>query len=152
MSKFTTFLWSDRDPEAVANYYVNIFKDSKITSSMMGPDGKALVVAFELNGSAFAALGGGPARHFTEAVSFMVPCADQSEIDYYWNALIADGGEPSMCGWLKDKFGVSWQITPPRLVELMSDPDRKKADAVMQAMMQMRKLDLAVIEQAYAGT
>ena len=124
---------------------------TRASDAAPGPTGSVLVVEFELFGQAFKALNGGPIFHFTEAVSFMVDCEDQAEVNHYWDALIADGGAPSACGWLKDKYGLSWQIVPKRLVALLSDPDKAKASRVMAAMMQMGKIDVAKIEAAAAG-
>jgi predicted 3-demethylubiquinone-9 3-methyltransferase (glyoxalase superfamily) len=107
-----------------------------------------LVASFSLDGQRFTALNGGPEFKFTEAVSFVIDCESQDEVDYYWNSLTADGGEESQCGWLKDKFGVSWQVTPRALVEYLSDPDPAKANAVMQAMLQMQKIDIAKLKEA----
>ena len=157
MQKISPFLWFDHQAEEAANFYVSLFPGSKVvratraSDAAPGPTGSVLVVEFELFGQAFKALNGGPTFHFTEAVSFMVDCEDQAEIDHYWDALIADGGAPSACGWLKDKYGLSWQIVPKRLVALLGDPDKAKASRVMAAMMQMGKIDVAKIEAAAAG-
>jgi len=128
-----------------------VVRVTRASDAAPGPTGSVLVVEFELFGQAFKALNGGPIFHFTEAVSFMVDCEDQAEVNHYWDALIADGGAPSACGWLKDKYGLSWQIVPKRLVALLSDPDKAKASRVMAAMMQMGKIDVAKIEAAAAG-
>ena len=133
-------LWFDGQAKAAAAFYCSVFKDSKITSE------SPMVVTFELNGSKFMGLNGGPQFKFDEAVSFVVNCDTQEEIDYYWDKLTADGGQESMCGWLKDKFGVSWQIVPSILAELMSDPT--KAERIMKAFMTMRKLDIEVLKNA----
>ena len=133
-------LWFDGQAKAAAEFYCSVFKDSKITSE------SPLVVTFELNGSKFMGLNGGPQFKFDEAVSFVVNCDTQAEIDYYWDKLTADGGQESMCGWLKDKFGVSWQIVPSILAELMSDPI--KAERIMKAFMNMKKLDIEVLKNA----
>jgi len=157
MQKISPFLWFDHQAEEAANFYVSLFPGSKVvrvtraSDAAPGPTGSVLLVEFELFGQAFKALNGGPTFHFTEAVSFMVDCEDQAEVDHYWDALIADGGAPSACGWLKDKYGLSWQIVPKRLVALLSDPDKAKASRVMAAMMQMGKIDVAKIEAAAAG-
>lgn len=127
-------LWFDGDAEVAANFYCSIFKDSKIVSK------SPTVVIWELNGKRFMGLNGGPMFKFTEAISFVVDCKNQEEIDYYWNKLIAEGGQESRCGWLKDKFGVSWQIIPFNLGELMSDPSR--SERVMAEIMKMNKLDI----------
>lgn len=135
-----TCLWFDGQAEAAANYYCSVFKDSKITQVT------PMVVTFEINGSKFMGLNGGPQFKFDEAVSFMVNCDSQEEIDYYWNTLTKDGGQESMCGWLKDKFGLSWQIIPSNIGELMADPER--AQRVMAVVMQMKKLDKEKMENA----
>lgn len=135
-----TCLWFDGQAEAAANYYCTVFKDSKIT--LVTP----MVVTFELNGSKFMGLNAGPNFKFNEAVSFMVNCDSQEEIDYYWDTLTKDGGEESVCGWLKDKFGLSWQIIPSNINELMAEPERAKR--VMEVVMQMKKLDMKVMENA----
>ena len=133
-------LWFDGQAKAAAEFYCSIFKDSAITTDT------ALVVMFELNSKKYMGLNGGPMYKPTEATSFVVPCDTQEEIDHYWNKLTADGGQESMCGWLKDKFGFSWQIIPASLGKLMSDPE--KCQKVMQALMKMKKLDLAILENA----
>lgn len=135
-----TCLWFDGQAEAAANYYCTVFKDSKITQVT------PMVVTFEINGSKFMGLNGGPQFKFDEAVSFMVNCDSQEEIDYYWDTLTKDGGQESMCGWLKDKFGLSWQIIPSNIGELMADPER--AQRVMTVVMQMKKLDKKKMENA----
>jgi predicted 3-demethylubiquinone-9 3-methyltransferase (glyoxalase superfamily) len=135
-----TCLWFDGQAEAAANYYCTVFKDSKITQVT------PMVVTFEINGSKFMGLNGGPQFKFDEAVSFMVNCDSQEEIDYYWDTLTKDGGQESMCGWLKDKFGLSWQIIPSNIGELMADPER--AQRVMAVVMQMKKLDKKKMENA----
>ncbi len=137
-------LWFDNQALEAARFYCSIFKNSKITADT------PMVVNFELNGKKFMALNGGPKFKFNEAVSFVVDCADQQEVDHYWNSLTAAGGSESMCGWLKDKYGVSWQIVPKVLGQLMSGPDKKKAGNVMQALLKMKKLDIALLEKAYA--
>lgn len=150
-------LWFDTQAEEAANYYVAIFENSKILEvSRYGegapmPAGTALVVSFTIDGRPFQALNGGPAFTFSEAVSFYVNAATQEEIDRLWDALTRDGGEPSQCGWLKDKYGVSWQIVPPILGELLADPDQEKAGRVMQAMLRMSKLDIAQLQAAALG-
>ena len=157
MQKISPFLWFNGQAEEAANFYVSLFRDSKIVRVVRngevapGPTGDALVVEFELFGQAFTAMNGGPNHPFTDAISLLVECEDQVEIDRYWNALIADGGAPVACGWLKDKYGLSWQIAPKRLLELIGSPDRVQADRVMAAMMQMIKIDLGKIEAAAAG-
>ncbi len=146
--KITPFLWFDTQAEEAAGYYVSIFKNSTITSVTHGPDGKALVVTFNLDGQDFIALNGGPAHKFTEAISFSVDCADQAEVDDLWEKLSA-GGSKGVCAWLKDKYGLSWQIVPRALPKLLGDPDRAKAKRVLEAMMQMTKIDIAKLEEAY---
>lgn len=135
-----TCLWFDGQAEAAANYYCTVFKDSKITQVT------PMVVTFELNGNKFMGLNGGPQFKFDEAISLMVNCDSQEEIDYYWDTLSKNGGEESVCGWLKDKFGLSWQIVPANLGELMAEPE--KAQRVMDKVMQMKKIDKAVLENA----
>lgn len=153
MPKITPFLWFEREAEDAANYYVSIFKNSRITEiSRYGegtpmPAGSVMVVGFELDGQAFTALNGGPQYKFSEAISFQIPCETQQEIDYYWEKLTADG-QPGPCGWLKDKFGVSWQVFPKQLPTLLTGPDKQRSNRVMQAMMQMKKIDLAALQSA----
>jgi predicted 3-demethylubiquinone-9 3-methyltransferase (glyoxalase superfamily) len=152
MSKITPFLWFDNQAEEAAVLYTSIFKNSRINNvSRTGPDGQVMIVSFELDGQAVTALNGGPLFPFTEAFSFSVDCEDQAEVDYYWQRLLADGGQESQCGWLKDKFGLSWQIVPRALGELMSDPDPVKSQRVMEAMLKMVKLDVAGLQRASAG-
>src|SRR5579859_3297411 len=140
MGKITPWLWFATEAEEAANYYISIFKNSRITAvnrvgeSSPLPAGSVVTVSFELDGQQFVALNGGTPFGYTEAVSFYVDCADQAEVDYYWERLL-DGGEPSQCGWLKDRYGVSWQIVPKRLGELLGDPDQEKAARVMRAML-----------------
>jgi len=153
--RITPFLWFDSNAEEAANFYVSVFPNSEITEishyGEAGPraEGSVMVVSFRLDGQEFAALNGGPEFTFTEAVSFSIACANQKEVDYYWDKL-TDGGEPGPCGWLKDKFGVSWQVVPTLLTEMLQDEDRQRADRVMQAMLQMGKIDVAKLEEAYA--
>jgi predicted 3-demethylubiquinone-9 3-methyltransferase (glyoxalase superfamily) len=142
MQKITPFLWFDDNAQEAAEFYVSLFKNSKITSS------NPMFVSFVLDGQEFSALNGGPQYKFTEAISLFVTCEDQDEVDKYWEALTADGGEESQCGWLKDKYGLSWQIIPKRLSELLGDEDREKAGRVMQAMLQMKKIIVADLEKA----
>ncbi|MBD0842934.1 MULTISPECIES: VOC family protein [unclassified Streptomyces] len=154
---FTTCLWFDNEAEEAAHFYVSVFKNSGIgrvahyTEGSPRPAGTVLTVEFTANGHKFLALNGGPEFKFSEAVSFVIHCEDQEEIDYYWTKLTEDGGEPGPCGWLKDKYGVSWQVTPSRLDDMISDPDPAKAERAMTAMLSMHKLDLAALEKAYAG-
>ncbi len=149
-------LWFDRDAEAAAQYYTSLFPNSRITEvSHYGPDqpmpeGTVLTVAFVLDGVEFTALNGGPMYTFTEAVSFQIECADQDEVDRYWAAL-TDGGEPGPCGWLKDRFGVSWQVVPRALSELLRDPDQQRGQRAFQAMMGMSKIDVATLYAAAGG-
>jgi predicted 3-demethylubiquinone-9 3-methyltransferase (glyoxalase superfamily) len=156
MQGITPFLWFDTQAEEAAEHYVSIFPDSKIESvthygdEVPGPKGRVLTVNFRLGDQPFTALNGGPAFSFTEAISFFVSCDSQDEIDHYWNKLL-EGGEESQCGWLKDKFGVSWQIVPAVLGEMMSDPDPEKAGRVTKAMLQMIKLDIAELQKAFDG-
>jgi predicted 3-demethylubiquinone-9 3-methyltransferase (glyoxalase superfamily) len=157
MSKISPCLWFDGKAEEAANFYVSLFPDSKITRIMRhgdagpGPKGSVLLVEFMLAGETYQALNGGPQYQFTEAISLSVDCKDQAEVDKYWDALIKDGGKPVACSWLKDKYGLSWQIVPRRLVDLLNDSDSAKAARVMQAMMQMVKIDIAAIEKAAKG-
>ena len=156
MQKIPPFLWFDNQAEEAANFYVSIFKNSKILGvshfgeAGPGPAGTVLTVTFELDGQEFTALNGGPHFTFTEAISFFVNCETQQEVDELWAKLTA-GGEESMCGWLKDKYGLSWQIVPRVLLELMQDKDPLKAKRVTEAMLQMRKIDIAMLQQAYEG-
>jgi predicted 3-demethylubiquinone-9 3-methyltransferase (glyoxalase superfamily) len=149
MKKITPFLWFDTQAEEAMNFYVSLFKNSKVSNISRGPDGKVFTVSFELDGQEFMALNAGPQFKFNEAVSFFVNCATQEEVDYFWEKLTADGGEESMCGWLKDKYGLSWQIIPSALGELMGDPDPAKAQRVMQAMLKMKKIEIVGLREAY---
>jgi predicted 3-demethylubiquinone-9 3-methyltransferase (glyoxalase superfamily) len=155
-AKIKPCLWFDREGEEAANFYVSLFPDSRVASVSRygeagpGEPGSAMVVAFELSGLPFMALNAGPAFKFTEAISLSVDCAHQAEVDFYWEALGA-GGEYSRCGWLKDRYGLSWQITPRRLPQLLSSADKAGAARAMRAMMGMAKIDIAAIEAAYAG-
>lgn len=136
-------LWFDGKAKEAAEFYCSVFKNSRITVDT------PMVVNFEINGQKFMGLNGGPMFSFTEAVSFVIDCADQAEVDHYWNTLTADGGQESMCGWLKDKYGLSWQVVPVELGELMSKGDPKKGNAMMQALMKMKKLNIAELKAAY---
>jgi predicted 3-demethylubiquinone-9 3-methyltransferase (glyoxalase superfamily) len=151
MKKIIPFLWFDTQAEEAMNFYVSLFKNSKVNNISRGPDGNAFIVSFELDGQEFMALNAGPQFKFNEAVSMFVNCEDQAEVDYFWSALTADGGEESMCGWLKDKYGLSWQIVPKQLGELMGDPDPGKSGRVMDAMLKMRKIIVADLQKAYDG-
>jgi predicted 3-demethylubiquinone-9 3-methyltransferase (glyoxalase superfamily) len=156
VQKIVPSLWFDTQAEEAAKFYVSIFKDSKITkvsrygSAGPRPEGMVMTVDFQLAGQDFNALNGGPDFKFTEATSLLVNCQTQDEVDDLWQKL-GEGGEPGPCGWLKDRFGLSWQITPAALPRLLSDPDREKANRVMQAMLQMRKIEVAELERAAAG-
>lgn len=153
--KITPFLWFNANAEEAANHYVSLFPNSKILNIVRTPGGSpdvespVLVVAFELDGVKFTAMNGGPMFTFNESISMVIHCNDQAEVDHYWNGLIADGGKESDCGWLKDKFGLSWQVTPEILTKYLGDADRVKAGRVMQCMMTMQKLDVAKLEAAY---
>jgi predicted 3-demethylubiquinone-9 3-methyltransferase (glyoxalase superfamily) len=151
MKKITPFLWFDTQAEEAMNLYTSIFKNSKVLGASRGPDGKAQSVNFELEGQEFIGFNAGPEFKFNESISFFVDCKDQAEVDYYWDKLTADGGEESQCGWLKDKFGLSWQIVPVALGQYLGDPDPVKSQRVLQAMLKMRKIDIAGLEQAYKG-
>jgi predicted 3-demethylubiquinone-9 3-methyltransferase (glyoxalase superfamily) len=156
MQKIVTYLWFDKNAEEAAQHYTSIFKNSKILSVSRygdagpGPKGMAMVVNFQLDGQEFIALNGGPQFKFTEAISLLVNCETQNEVDELWRKLSAGGAE-SQCGWLKDKFGLSWQIIPTALGKMLSDKDPKKAGRVMQAMLQMKKIEIPKLERAYAG-
>ena len=145
MQKITTFLWFNTEAEAAARFYVSIFKNSKILS--VNP----MTVTFQLEGQTFYALNGGPQFKFTPAISLFVDCADQAEVDQLWTKLMAGGGREDQCGWLQDKYGLSWQIIPRALPRMLSDQDRTKADRALQAMLKMKKIDVAQLEAAYAG-
>jgi predicted 3-demethylubiquinone-9 3-methyltransferase (glyoxalase superfamily) len=156
MPKITPFLWFDDQAEEAAQLYTSIFDNSKILNVTQygepgpGRPGSAMTVEFELEGQKFIGLNGGPNYSFTEAVSFQVSCETQEEVDHFWSQL-SEGGEEGPCGWLKDRFGLSWQIVPTALPRLLTDPDREKADRAMQAMLQMKKIDIAELERAAAG-
>ncbi len=156
MPIITPMLWFDTQAEEAAEFYVSVFPNSRITSvshyteAGPRPAGTVLTVQFELDGEEFVALNGGPQFHFDEAISFVIGCADQEEVDYYWKRL-TDGGEESQCGWLKDRFGLSWQVVPAGFVELMSDPDEGRRTRAMRALLGMRKLDLAALRAAAEG-
>ena len=156
MPKITPFLWFDSQAEEAANFYVSIFKNSKVGEvsrygeSGPGPKGSAMTVAFELDGQKFTALNGGPVFKFTEAISLVVNCENQEEIDYFWEKLSSEGGQEVQCGWLKDKYGLSWQIVPTILPELVKSDDPKKSERVMKALMQMKKLDIGKLKEAAA--
>jgi predicted 3-demethylubiquinone-9 3-methyltransferase (glyoxalase superfamily) len=157
MPKIHPFLWFDTEAEEAANFYVSVFPNSKILTVMRnpagapGPEGQVLTVDFKLDGFRVTALNGGPNFRFSEVVSFVIDCQDQAEVDHYWDRLL-DGGEESMCCWLKDRFGFSWQVTPRQIFETIGGPDAAGRERAMAAMMQMRKLDIAKLQAAYAGT
>jgi predicted 3-demethylubiquinone-9 3-methyltransferase (glyoxalase superfamily) len=158
MQKIVTFLWFDNQAEEAVNFYVSVFKNSKVGNILRynaeaaktsgRPEGSVLTIDFQLEGQDFIALNGGPHFKFTEAISLFVNCETQAEVDQLWNTLI-EGGEPSQCGWLKDKYGLSWQIVPIGLIKMLSDPDPVKSQRAMHAMLQMSKLDINVLKQAY---
>ena len=156
MQKITPFLWFDEQAEEAAKFYCSVFKNSRILSvshyaeGLPKPAGTVMTVSFELDGQEFTALNGGPEFKFDEAISFSVSCDTQDEVDYYWHKLTA-GGEESMCGWLKDKYGLSWQIVPSTIGETVGGPDREGAQRATEAMLQMKKLDIAKLREAYAG-
>jgi predicted 3-demethylubiquinone-9 3-methyltransferase (glyoxalase superfamily) len=160
VQKITTFLWFDSQAEEAASFYVSIFKNSRIvgvtryddeSSKAAGrPKGSVMTVVFELDGQVFTALNGGPLFKFTEAISLVVNCESQKEVDYFWDKLTA-GGQEVECGWLKDRYGVSWQITPTALLEMIADKDPEKSRRTMKAMLTMKKLDVEVLKKAYDG-
>ena len=152
MQKITPFLWFDKEARQAAKFYTSIFKGSKIKGTDTfsdTPSGAVDVVAIELMGQEFVLMSAGPRFKFTEAISFVVNCETQDEVDYYWEKLTSDGGQESMCGWLKDKFGLSWQVVPTILNKLLQDKDAAKAKRVMEAMLKMHKIDVESLKQAY---
>ncbi len=158
MNKVTPFLWFDTEAEEAADFYTSVFNTSRILEVTRtgdagpGVPGPVMVVRFELDGQEFLALNGGRQEfHFNESVSFVVNCASQDEVDYFWGRL-TEGGEEGPCGWLKDKYGLSWQVVPDRLPKLLSDPDPEKSQSAMRAMLEMKKIDIAAIERAAAGS
>jgi predicted 3-demethylubiquinone-9 3-methyltransferase (glyoxalase superfamily) len=160
MQKISPFLWFNTEAEEAAKFYTSIFKNSKITNVSYYPQespgpkelwGKVMTVAFELDGQEFTALNGGPIFKFNEAISFTVNCKDQNEIDHYWNKLTAEGGKEIECGWLRDKYGVSWQIVPNIVGELASKGDKEKSERMFKALWTMKKLDVAQLKKAYEG-
>jgi predicted 3-demethylubiquinone-9 3-methyltransferase (glyoxalase superfamily) len=158
MDKISPCLWFDGAAEEAARLYTSLVPNSRIVSvngspadTPSGPKDSVLTVEFTLAGRSYIALNGGPDFKFTEAISLSIDCDDQAEVDRYWTALIADGGEPSVCGWLKDRFGLSWQVVPRRMTEMLASPDRPAAERAMKAMLDMRKLDIAELEHAFAG-
>lgn len=156
MQKITPFLWFDQQAEEAARFYTSIFKNSRIGTVLRygaegpGPQGSVMIVDFEIEGQPFTALNGGPMFQFTSAISFVVHCENQAEVDELWEKL-TEGGEEEQCGWLKDRFGVSWQIVPTVLYEMLNDPDEGKVTRVKQAILKMIKLDIGELERAYAG-
>jgi len=154
--KITTFLWFDQNAEEAVNFYVSVFKNSKILKIVRngdagpGPKGSVLTIGFQLDGQEFIALNGGPQFKFTEAISLFVHCDTQEDIDYYWKTL-SEGGQKVECGWLKDKFGLSWQVAPDLLLELLGDSDTEKSQRVMKAMMKMKKIDIEGVKKAAAA-
>ena len=154
MSKITPFLWFDTQAEEAVKFYASVFKNSRIGSIARygdagpGPKGSVMTASFQIEGQEFVALNGGPHFKFTEAISFVVNCESQKEVDYYWEKFTANGGQESQCGWLKDKFGLSWQIVPTILSTLLQDKDAKKAQRVMQAMLKMKKIIIADLQEA----
>jgi len=161
MQKITPFLWFDHQAEEAARFYTSVFKNSKVgrilrydeatAKAAGGLVGSVLTIEFEIEGQKFTALNGGPQFKFNESVSFVVYCQTQDEVDYFWQKLAADGGQESECEWLRDKFGLSWQVTPTVLIEMLHDKDPKKSGRVMNAMMQMQKIDISKLKAAYAG-
>lgn len=159
--KITPFLWFDDQAEPAAKFYVSLFKNSKIKevarygkSGAAGTgrkEGTVMTVSFQLAGQDFTAINGGPHFQFTEAISLVINCANQKEVDFYWEKLISGGGRPSQCGWLKDKYGLSWQVVPTEVIELLTDKDPAKSERAMAAVMGMSKLDLQTIRRAHAG-
>lgn len=158
MDKISPCLWFDGDAEEAARFYTSLFPNSHVDSvdrspadTPSGPEGTVITVNFTLAGHSYIALNGGPDFKFNEAVSFSIDCDDQAEVDRYWDALLADGGEPSVCGWLRDRFGLSWQVIPRQLPEMLNSKDRDAARRAMQAMLNMVKIDVAELERAYSG-
>jgi predicted 3-demethylubiquinone-9 3-methyltransferase (glyoxalase superfamily) len=157
MQKITPFLWFDDQAEEAMSFYTSVFEDSKVIGVSRygeagpGEPGTVMIATFEIEGQRFTALNGGPRFKFTEAISFVVDCETQDEVDELWESLTANGGEESMCGWLRDKYGLSWQIVPRILGELMGDEDREKAKRVTESMLGMRKLEIGELERAYEG-
>lgn len=155
--KITTFLWFANQAEEAAHFYIDLFKNGRILSvtrygkSGLGAENDVMVLSFELFGQEFVALNGNPNFQFNETVSLYVKCYEQAEIDQYWNAILQNGGQPLACGWIKDRYGLAWQITPPELPQMLQDPDPEKAARVMAAMQQMVKIDLGKIREAYHG-
>jgi predicted 3-demethylubiquinone-9 3-methyltransferase (glyoxalase superfamily) len=158
MPAITPCLWFDGKAQEAAEFYASVFPDSRVdkvdrsaAETPSGPKGMELTVEFTVSGQPFLGLNGGPDFQFSEAISFIVDCADQAEVDHYWEALTAGGGQPGPCGWLKDRFGLSWQVIPRRLNELIGGPDEAGAERAMKSMLEMSKIDVAELERAYAG-
>ncbi len=161
MQKITPFLWFDGQAEDAVNFYTSVFKNSKILRILRyteeaaektgHPVGSVLTIEFEIESQKFVALNGGPLFKFNESVSFVINCETQEEVDYFWEKLTADGGEESQCGWLKDKFGLSWQVTPTVLIDMLHDKDPEKAERVMNAMLEMQKIEIPKLKAAYDG-
>lgn len=154
MQKITPFLWFDKEAREAAKFYATVFKESKINSPVTldgTPSGSVDVISIELFGQDFTLMSAGPEFTFNESISFVIDCKDQEEVDYYWEHLTADGGQESQCGWLKDKFGVSWQVVPRQLNELLGDPDPEKAKRTMQAMLHMKKIIIEDLQKAHDG-
>ena len=151
MKKITPFLWFDDQAEDAMRFYGSVFKNSKVLEVTPGPNGKASMVRFEIEGQELIGLNAGPQFKFTEAISLSVDCKDQKEVDHYWTKL-SQGGQESMCGWLKDKYGLSWQVNPAILGQLLASPDAKKAKRVMEAMLKMKKIDIAALKAAAEKT
>lgn len=157
LQRISPCLWFESNAEEAVNFYLTVFQSGRIVETLRygegaaQPKGTVLTIAFELNGHPFIALNGGPHHTFNDAISLHVACADQEELDHIWNGLIAGGGKPVQCGWCKDKFGVSWQVVPVQLQDMMQAGDRTRADRVMQALLKMVKLDLAGLQKAYDG-
>lgn len=163
MQKITPFLWFTDNAEEAVKFYTSIFKNSKVgrilryseevakVSQSGMPAGSVLTIEFEIEAQKFVALNGGPEFKFNESISFVVNCETQKEVDYFWEKLTSDGGEESQCGWLRDKFGVSWQVTPTVLIDMLHDKDSEKAQRVMKAMLQMQKIDIEKLKAAYGG-
>ena len=158
MQKISPFIWFDNNAEEAMNFYVSIFKDSKVIraarnppGSPAGPENALLVASIQLEGQEFILMNGGPGHPLTDAISLTINCDSQEEVDHYWNKLLEGGGKEIACGWLKDRFGLSWQVTPTMLPKLLSDPDKAKAGRVMQAMIKMIKLDIPALQAAADG-
>jgi predicted 3-demethylubiquinone-9 3-methyltransferase (glyoxalase superfamily) len=158
VDKISPCLWFDGNAEEAARFYTALFPNSRIdgvdgspADTPSGPEGSVLAVSFWLDGRSFIALNGGPDFTFSEAISMSIDCQDQAEVDRYWEALLADGGEPSVCGWLKDRFGLSWQVVPRQMNEMFQSPDRAAAKRAMEAMLKMTKIEVSELERAFAG-